>query len=56
MRKTDDPFYGNLVHGAHRRSSLWDFTVVKILLGTSLIIVFSICLTGDPMIDKTRWK
>ena len=33
MRQTEDPFHGNLVHGAHRRSSLWDFTVARILRG-----------------------
>ena len=25
-------------------------------MGSSLIITFSICVTGNPMIKKTRWK
>ena len=33
MRQTEDPFYGNLVQGVHRRSSLWGLTVAWILRG-----------------------
>ena len=31
MRQTEVPFNGNLVHGAHTGSSLWRFTVARIL-------------------------
>ena len=33
MRQTEDPSNGNLVHEAHIRSSLWGFTVARILRG-----------------------
>ena len=51
MRQTEDPFYRNLVHGAHRRSSLWGFTVTRILPGILFNHFLFICLTRDPMIE-----
>ena len=56
MRQTEAPFYGNLVHGAIRGSSLWVLLQRGSSVGSSLISIFSICLTSDPSIEKKRCK